>query len=180
MTHSFAAAVANAAIIRNNFVRKLNPIHILLVDHIAQQAHRVVDVRLLHLIRRYVLAIAQLENVLLAVENDQPANIVKHPDISRSEEFFVVKRKFCLLGIHVVLLEHPAAVNAHFATCKRLVCRQVPHFRNVNEFDHRIRQGRADTAVAEIAPKRHRARRRRFGAPIPLHDLPAETAPYEI
>ncbi|OMJ27078.1 hypothetical protein AYI69_g3499, partial [Smittium culicis] len=159
----------------NNFIRKLNPVYVLPVDHIAQQTHVGNDNA-----NKTARVWIALVNVLLAVENYQPTDFVKHPDISRFKEFFVVKRKFCLFCVHVVLLEHPVAVYAYFAARKRQVCGQVPHFRNVNELDHHIRRRRTDAAVAEIAPKRHRARRRRFGASVPLHDLPAETAPYEI
>mmetsp|Transcript_10244 Transcript_10244/g.21034 ORF Transcript_10244/g.21034 Transcript_10244/m.21034 type:complete len:485 (-) Transcript_10244:734-2188(-) len=76
----------------------------------------------LHRLRRHVLALSELEDILLAVHNRQRAVRVPHADVSRVEPAVGVLGLLGILLVLVVALEDVLSAQAHLSARHRLAC----------------------------------------------------------
>lgn len=108
-------------------------------------------VHVLDALRGDVLALGQLEHVLLAVDNLEPAQAVDLNDVARVEPAVRIHRLGGLLRVLVVFLEHDGTAHEQLAARVRLVFDRVVVVRHGldAEFDRGARG--ADVAGGEIA-----------------------------
>ena len=130
------------------------------------------SVCVLDLLGGHVLALAQLEDILLPVDDSQStvgqplANVTTVQDVLMQgtharhrlqaqpvEPAFRVERLGCLLGRLVVTAEEIGASEANFSA-RRERGRQIVHFRHVAQANFVARHGAADVAGSHVANTR--------------------------
>ena len=137
-------------------------------------------VDVLDLLGRDVLALRQLEDVLLAVDDLEPAAGEPQADVARVQPPLVIDDLVRLVLRLVVALEHARAAHANLAAGVRPVRGGVVHLGHVLELDLAARYGRSDVSAAEVVLVGLADDARRLRHAVSLEDGAAEAHPQKL
>mmetsp|Transcript_26469 Transcript_26469/g.78604 ORF Transcript_26469/g.78604 Transcript_26469/m.78604 type:complete len:625 (+) Transcript_26469:373-2247(+) len=138
--------------------------------HIALRHERAAYVDVLNLLRRDVLTLRHLEDVLLPVDDLEPASRDPRAHVAGVQPAVLIQH---LTRLHLVLkvaLEHVGPTHADFAAREWLVGRQVAHLRYVGQLDLAACKRRPNVARGEVIGARDADARRRLRHSVAFKD----------
>mmetsp|Transcript_17137 Transcript_17137/g.56251 ORF Transcript_17137/g.56251 Transcript_17137/m.56251 type:complete len:310 (-) Transcript_17137:1189-2118(-) len=141
--------------------------------HKQLREQRAAKQRRLDLLRGDVLALRELEDVFLTVDDAQAPLCRPSPNVARVEPAGGVERLARLLLQLVVAPKHARASHAHLAA-RRVGGARVAHLTHILQLELAAQGGHANVEVGHVVWVADRRRRRGLRQPVPLDELRAD------